>query len=201
VALIIQTLLLEFSSANSSLLLPIKLGFELGFKLGFGLGFDLCSNRVLLVARISWARLSGPLPCPLLQARPWSLFMRKGADVLSKWVGEVERQLRLLFEEAERQLRLLFEEAERQLRLLFEAAERQLRLLFEEAQRNAPAIIFFDEIDGLAPVGRSRGAHACLPSAWLGWLAGAAALHAPCMHITRTPYLSQRSSHPALPTT
>ncbi len=48
-----------------------------------------------------------------------SFFMRKGADVLSKWVGE---------------------------------AERQLRLLFEEAQRHQPAIIFFDEIDGLAPV-------------------------------------------------
>lgn len=45
--------------------------------------------------------------------------MRKGADILSKWVGE---------------------------------AERQLRLLFEEAQRCQPAIIFFDEIDGLAPV-------------------------------------------------
>jgi SpoVK/Ycf46/Vps4 family AAA+-type ATPase len=28
-----------------------------------------------------------------------SFFMRKGADVLSKWVGESERQLRLLFEE------------------------------------------------------------------------------------------------------
>lgn len=48
-----------------------------------------------------------------------SFFMRKGADVLSKWVGE---------------------------------AERQLRMLFEEAQRQQPAIIFFDEIDGLAPV-------------------------------------------------
>lgn len=51
--------------------------------------------------------------------------MRKGADLLSKWVGE---------------------------------AEKQLRLLFEEAQRNQPAIIFFDEIDGLAPV---RGAWSC----------------------------------------
>jgi SpoVK/Ycf46/Vps4 family AAA+-type ATPase len=49
--------------------------------------------------------------------------MRKGADVLSKWVGE---------------------------------AERQLRLLFEEAQRHQPAIIFFDEIDGLAPVRSSK---------------------------------------------
>lgn len=29
-----------------------------------------------------------------------AFFMRKGADVLSKWVGEAERQLRMLFEEA-----------------------------------------------------------------------------------------------------
>lgn len=28
--------------------------------------------------------------------------MRKGADCLSKWVGEAERQLRLLFEEAKK---------------------------------------------------------------------------------------------------
>ena len=49
--------------------------------------------------------------------------MRKGADCLSKWVGE---------------------------------AERQLRLLFDEAYKNQPAIIFFDEIDGLAPVRSSR---------------------------------------------
>ena len=48
-----------------------------------------------------------------------AFFMRKGGDVLSKWVGE---------------------------------AERQLRALFAEAQRLQPSIIFFDEIDGLAPV-------------------------------------------------
>ena len=48
-----------------------------------------------------------------------SFFMRKGADCLSKWVGE---------------------------------GERQLRLLFEQAKRYQPSIIFFDEIDGLAPV-------------------------------------------------
>ncbi|KAG1861702.1 glycoside hydrolase superfamily [Suillus subluteus] len=47
-----------------------------------------------------------------------SFFMRKGADCLSKWVGE---------------------------------AERQLRLLFEEARNCQLSIIFFDEIDGLAP--------------------------------------------------
>jgi SpoVK/Ycf46/Vps4 family AAA+-type ATPase len=49
--------------------------------------------------------------------------MRKGADALSKWVGE---------------------------------AEKQLRLLFEEARKNQPSIIFFDEIDGLAPVRSSK---------------------------------------------
>ncbi len=31
-----------------------------------------------------------------------TFFMRKGADILSKWVGEAERMLRLLFAEAER---------------------------------------------------------------------------------------------------
>ena len=51
--------------------------------------------------------------------------MRKGADILSKWVGE---------------------------------AERQLRLLFEEAQKAQPAIIFFDEIDGLCPVSKASTA-------------------------------------------
>jgi len=31
-----------------------------------------------------------------------NFFMRKGADCLSKWVGEAERQLRLLFEQVRR---------------------------------------------------------------------------------------------------
>ncbi|KAM9737810.1 ATPase family AAA domain-containing protein 2-like [Menidia menidia] len=55
--------------------------------------------------------------------RKVSFFMRKGADCLSKWVGE---------------------------------SERQLRLLFEQAYMKRPSIIFFDEIDGLAPVRSSR---------------------------------------------
>ncbi|XP_071355608.1 ATPase family AAA domain-containing protein 2-like isoform X2 [Trachinotus anak] len=55
--------------------------------------------------------------------RKVSFFMRKGADCLSKWVGE---------------------------------SERQLRLLFEQAFQMRPSIIFFDEIDGLAPVRSSR---------------------------------------------
>ena len=55
--------------------------------------------------------------------RKVTFYMRKGADALSKWVGE---------------------------------AERQLRLLFEEARKTQPSIIFFDEIDGLAPVRSSK---------------------------------------------
>ncbi|KAF7210755.1 ATPase family AAA domain-containing protein 2 [Nothobranchius furzeri] len=58
--------------------------------------------------------------------RKVSFFMRKGADCLSKWVGE---------------------------------SERQLRLMFEQAYDKRPSIIFFDEIDGLAPVRSSRQEH------------------------------------------
>ncbi|THD18581.1 ATPase family AAA domain-containing protein 2 [Fasciola hepatica] len=58
-----------------------------------------------------------------ISRRPIAFFMRKGADCLSKWVGE---------------------------------SERQLRLLFDQAYRMRPSIIFFDEIDGLAPVRSSR---------------------------------------------
>uniref|UniRef100_A0A671MG17 ATPase family AAA domain-containing protein 2 n=1 Tax=Sinocyclocheilus anshuiensis TaxID=1608454 RepID=A0A671MG17_9TELE len=55
--------------------------------------------------------------------RKVAFFMRKGADCLSKWVGE---------------------------------SERQLRLLFDQAYQMRPSIIFFDEIDGIAPVRSSR---------------------------------------------
>ncbi|EIN04309.1 AAA-domain-containing protein [Punctularia strigosozonata HHB-11173 SS5] len=70
-----------------------------------------------------------------------SFFMRKGADCLSKWVGE---------------------------------AERQLRLLFEEAKNSQPSIIFFDEIDGLAPVRSSKQdqVHASIVSTLLALMDG-----------------------------
>eukprot|EP00049_Salpingoeca_infusionum_P006604 m.109108 g.109108 ORF g.109108 m.109108 type:complete len:1314 (+) comp13363_c0_seq2:173-4114(+) len=55
--------------------------------------------------------------------RKVSFFMRKGADCLSKWIGE---------------------------------SERMLRLLFDQAYTCRPSVIFFDEIDGLAPVRTSR---------------------------------------------
>ncbi|OXB62219.1 hypothetical protein ASZ78_013243, partial [Callipepla squamata] len=55
--------------------------------------------------------------------RKVAFFMRKGADCLSKWAGE---------------------------------SEKQLRMLFDQAYQMRPSIIFFDEIDGLAPVRSSR---------------------------------------------
>ncbi|KAJ3919367.1 AAA-domain-containing protein [Lentinula edodes] len=70
-----------------------------------------------------------------------TFFMRKGADALSKWVGE---------------------------------AERQLRLLFSQARSSAPSIIFFDEIDGLAPVRSSKQdqIHASIVSTLLALMDG-----------------------------
>ena len=70
-----------------------------------------------------------------------TFFVRKGADILSKWVGE---------------------------------SEKQLRILFDEARRRAPSIIFFDELDGLAPVRHSKQeqSHACLVSTLLALMDG-----------------------------
>jgi SpoVK/Ycf46/Vps4 family AAA+-type ATPase len=58
-----------------------------------------------------------------VDGRRVSFFMVKGAQLLSKWLGESERQLRLIFEQA--------------------------RLL-------QPSIVFFDELDGIAPVRSSK---------------------------------------------
>ncbi|KAJ2676053.1 TAT-binding protein-like protein 7, AAA ATPase [Coemansia sp. RSA 1085] len=57
------------------------------------------------------------------KGQPIAFFMRRGADCLSKYVGE---------------------------------GERLLRQLFEQARRFQPSIIFFDELDGLAPVRSAR---------------------------------------------
>ncbi|GAV28541.1 hypothetical protein PMKS-002012 [Pichia membranifaciens] len=75
------------------------------------------------------------------QNKKITFFMRKGADCLSKWVGE---------------------------------AERHLRLLFEEAKQHQPSIIFFDEIDGLAPVRSSKQEqiHASIVSTLLALMDG-----------------------------
>ncbi|XP_058809899.1 ATPase family AAA domain-containing protein 2-like [Phymastichus coffea] len=74
-------------------------------------------------------------------SRKVSFFMRKGADCLTKWVGE---------------------------------SERQLRLLFEQAQQMKPSIIFFDEIDGLAPVRSTKQdqIHASIVSTLLALMDG-----------------------------
>ncbi|XP_050294665.1 ATPase family AAA domain-containing protein 2-like isoform X2 [Anthonomus grandis grandis] len=73
--------------------------------------------------------------------RQVSFFMRKGADLLSKWIGE---------------------------------SEKQLRLLFEQAAEKKPSIIFFDELDGLAPVRSSRQdqVHASIVSTLLALMDG-----------------------------
>ncbi|NWT02994.1 ATAD2 protein, partial [Mionectes macconnelli] len=55
--------------------------------------------------------------------RKVTFFMRSAADCMSKWVGE---------------------------------SERQLRLVFEQAYQMRPSIIFFDEIDALAPTRSSK---------------------------------------------
>ncbi|XP_027541336.1 ATPase family AAA domain-containing protein 2-like isoform X2 [Neopelma chrysocephalum] len=55
--------------------------------------------------------------------RKVTFFMRNAADCMSKWVGE---------------------------------SERQLRLVFEQAYQMQPSIIFFDEIDALAPTRSSK---------------------------------------------
>ncbi|KPA77049.1 putative Atpase [Leptomonas pyrrhocoris] len=70
-----------------------------------------------------------------------TFFVRKGADMLSKWVGE---------------------------------SERQLKLLFEEAKRLQPSIIFFDEVDGLAPTrhAKTEQTQAALVSTLLALLDG-----------------------------
>ncbi|KAF7510762.1 hypothetical protein GJ744_006128 [Endocarpon pusillum] len=75
------------------------------------------------------------------QGKKVTFYMRKGADALSKWVGE---------------------------------AEKQLRMLFEEARRTQPSIIFFDEIDGLAPVRSSKQEqiHASIVSTLLALMDG-----------------------------
>ncbi|XP_034943893.1 ATPase family AAA domain-containing protein 2-like [Chelonus insularis] len=79
--------------------------------------------------------------CSQQGSRKVTFFMRKGADCLSKWVGE---------------------------------SERQLRLLFEQAQQMKPSIIFFDEIDGLAPVRSTKQdqIHASIVSTLLALMDG-----------------------------
>ncbi|KAK0178077.1 hypothetical protein PV328_002058 [Microctonus aethiopoides] len=79
--------------------------------------------------------------CSKQGSKKVTFFMRKGADCLSKWVGE---------------------------------SERQLRLLFEQAQQMKPSIIFFDEIDGLAPVRSTKQdqIHASIVSTLLALMDG-----------------------------
>lgn len=88
------------------------------------------------------ADTTGLVQSPNAKQRPRvAFFMRNGADCLSKWVGE---------------------------------AERQLRMTFEAAKAHQPSIIFFDEIDGLAPVRSARQdqIHSSIVSTLLGLMDG-----------------------------
>lgn len=73
--------------------------------------------------------------------RKVSFIARKGADCLSKYVGE---------------------------------SEKKLQKIFHTAQQTRPCIIFFDEVDGLAPVRSSRQefVHASIVSTLLALMDG-----------------------------
>uniref|UniRef100_A0AAR5NYI6 Bromo domain-containing protein n=1 Tax=Dendroctonus ponderosae TaxID=77166 RepID=A0AAR5NYI6_DENPD len=73
--------------------------------------------------------------------RKVAFFMMKGGELLSKWLGE---------------------------------SEKQLRTLFEQAAEMKPSIIFFDELDGLAPIRSSRQdqVHASIVSTLLALMDG-----------------------------
>ncbi|XP_043277372.1 ATPase family AAA domain-containing protein 2-like [Venturia canescens] len=73
--------------------------------------------------------------------RKVSFIARKGADCLSKWVGE---------------------------------SEKKLQKIFQLAQQSKPCIIFFDEVDGLAPTRSTRqdAVHASVVSTLLALMDG-----------------------------
>jgi len=107
----------------------IKIYFEILYKLKIYLG----TGKTLIARALANECSQGN--------KKMAFFMRKGADCLSKWVGE---------------------------------SERQLRLLFEQAQQMKPSIIFFDEIDGLAPVRSTKQdqIHASIVSTLLALMDG-----------------------------
>ncbi|ORX66040.1 AAA-domain-containing protein, partial [Linderina pennispora] len=90
------------------------------------------TGKTLLARALASGKAGGP---------PIAFFMRRGGDVLSKWVGE---------------------------------GERTLRKLFAQARAFQPSIIFFDELDGLAPVRSARQdqAHASIVTTLLALMDG-----------------------------
>jgi SpoVK/Ycf46/Vps4 family AAA+-type ATPase len=118
-----------------------------GGTVGLGAVAAAPSSAALCVpesARVSDIAAGNGLVQPPGEAKPKprvAFFMRNGADCLSKWVGE---------------------------------AERQLRMTFEAAKKHQPSIIFFDEIDGLAPVRSARQdqIHSSIVSTLLGLMDG-----------------------------
>ncbi|XP_049875889.1 ATPase family AAA domain-containing protein 2-like [Pectinophora gossypiella] len=64
----------------------------------------------------------------LVRGKKVAFFMRKGADIMSKWYGE---------------------------------SEKHLKMLFQQANKMRPSIIFFDEVDALAPARVEGQGEAC----------------------------------------
>ncbi|EFN90046.1 ATPase family AAA domain-containing protein 2 [Harpegnathos saltator] len=97
--------------------------------------------------------------------RKVSFISRKGSDCLSKWVGESEKKLEKVFSLG--------------LRCVKECHMRNEESLIYrkdsfQAQQSRPCIIFFDEVDGLAPVRSSRQdfVHASVVSTLLALMDG-----------------------------
>lgn len=103
--------------------------------------------------------------------------MRKGADCLSKWVGEAERQLRLLFEEAKaaQPSIIFFDEIDGGYRYIFRlqnGADRRSRLGLAPVRSSkqdqvhsslvATLLALMDGMDGRGEADRSKCAAGCL---------------------------------------
>ncbi|VDM45538.1 unnamed protein product [Toxocara canis] len=104
--------------------------------------------------------------------RKVAFFMRKGTECFSKFFGESERHLRRVFQCFWKCLLLtmnvMITLAEQATHFFALCAKRVslivlillcLRRLFKQAFDSRPAIIFFDEIDGLAPARNAREDH------------------------------------------
>uniref|UniRef100_A0A0K0CYQ7 Bromo domain-containing protein n=1 Tax=Angiostrongylus cantonensis TaxID=6313 RepID=A0A0K0CYQ7_ANGCA len=100
---------------------PMIIDKSIGFEEVGGLGAHIQSLKEIVLFPMLYPEIFKQFN--IMPPKGVAFFMRKGADCLSKWVGE---------------------------------AERQLRVLFDQAYAMRPSIIFFDEIDGLAPVRSSK---------------------------------------------
>ncbi|XP_068520535.1 ATPase family AAA domain-containing protein 2-like isoform X1 [Anas acuta] len=81
----------------------------------------------------------------------------------------VARALASEYSRSDRKISFFMRNASDCMRKYVGESERQLRVLFEQAYQMRPSIIFFDEIDGLAPVRSSKQDHIHRITEFLGW--------------------------------